>query len=230
MPVGPWATIRVGTKERKVDPIVDLIRLAAINISGVNVLPDCLKGATDREQILKIYVLIEKAENHLQYEANWAQARHPEWSGILADYEFYLRPIVLQLAGSIRDNRRLQEIITNCLPTLPSAAAWSITMRLWAGCLAAAKTVREKKVVNGGRTEDITPDERARQMQGVHRTAEEPDEIFKAGVPVGPFAKRHKRKPEPETVVYTGIPDNLQRRYFLDDIREHPSTPGAVTP
>lgn len=217
-----------GKKEGQMDPIVDLIRHAAINISGVNVLPSCLQGATGGDQIRKIHSLILRAENHLQYEANWAQARHPEWNGVPRDYSAYLRPIVLQLAATIRDNRRLQEIIKDCLPTVPTDEALSITMRLWSGCLAAAKTVREKKVVNGGRTENITPGERAAQMQSLHTTAEE-DAIYAAAVPVGPYAKRNKRKPESETVIYTGIPDDLQRRYFLEDIRNNPATPGAVT-
>jgi hypothetical protein len=209
------------------DPIMDLIRHAAISISGVNDLPNCLKGATAEEQIRKIYALIERAENHLQYEANWAQARHPQWNGSPGDYVAYLQPIVQQLAGTVRDNRRLQEIMRDCLPTVPTDDAFSVTMRLWAGCLAAAKTVREKKEVNGGRAEDITPAERAAQMWSVHTTAGE-DAIYAAAVPVGPYAKRHKRKPEAETVIYAGIPEDLQRQYFSDDIRRNPTAPGAV--
>ena len=102
-------------------------------------------------------------------------------------------------------------------------------MRLWVGHLEGAKIVREKIAIDGGYTTVMPPDERCKLMQRVDVTAQE-DAIYAAGIPVGPYAKRHKPRPEPETVVYTGIPEALQRQYFLDDIQQHPESPGAIKP
>jgi hypothetical protein len=209
------------------DSIVDLIHVTAFkHISAVNVIPPFLKCATIRD----LHTLIESAAPHLQYEANWVQARHPlpPADPTMKQRTDYLDLLCPQLATSIRDNRRLQEIINACLSTFSPADALSVIMRLWAGCLAAAKILRGKAVGNGGRTEEITPDVRGLRMQDIDTTARI-DSIYALAVPVGPYAKRHKRQPEPETVVYTGISEELQRRYFLDDIRENPTSPGAVT-
>lgn len=212
------------------DPIIDLVRHAALNISGINDLPGCLKGATPRETIAKLHSLIKEAENHLRCEATWVQDRHPPQAGSSQeDYIAYLRPQAQQLAGTVPGNLRLNEIAKRHIPSVAEADALSILMRLWAGCLAAAKTVRENKVVAGGQTVALTSDERAASMRSIHTTARE-DAIYDAAVPVGPYAKRQKPKPEPETVIYTGITAEFQRQYFLDDILQHPDSPGAINP
>lgn len=210
------------------DPIMDLVRQAALIISGINKLPDCLKGITQRETITKIYSLLVKTENHLLYEANWVQARYSRLSAH-EGYLAWLKPQILELGNTIQKNLTIQEVNQRHIPDLSDPEGLSVVMRLWAGCLDAAKLVREKIAVDGDKTAPNPPDERAKLMQRIHQTAQE-DAIYAAGVPVGPYAKRHKPKPEPETVVYTGIPEELQQQYFLDDIEDYPGSPGAIRP
>jgi hypothetical protein len=197
------------------DWTMELSRQTGLRLNAVFDLPASLRGATEREQIQKIHALMLDVENLLDAACHAMQKQYP---GL--DEQAY------HLVQELPRCPAVTAMTARHMPCLPDAVAVSIALRLWAGLLDAAKIVRDKVVIDHvGNTRPIAPSERGPWMRDTHARALG-DPIYAAGVPVGPFAKRHKGEP----VFYEGVPDDLQRLYFLDDIRSNLGSPGAVTP
>jgi hypothetical protein len=193
---------------------MELARQSGLRMTTVFDLPASLQGGTEREQIQRVHALMLDVENLLDRACHAMQRRYPG----LDEQAYHLIQELPQCPTLTAMTRRH-------LPGVPDSVAVSMALRLWAGLVDAAKIIRDEVVIDHfGNKREIDRGERGVWMQWVHERALG-DPIYKAGVSVGPFAKRHKR----EIVIYEGVPHDMQRLYFFDDIRENPTSPGSVS-
>jgi hypothetical protein len=200
------------------DTTMELARQTGLRISAPAALPATLQGATERQTIEKIHALMLDVEELLNAACHAMQRLHPGNTDLQASV----------LASELPRCPAVVAMTARHLTGLSEVEALSIALRLWAGLLDAAKIIRKEKVIDDmtGATADIMAQERTDWMIDLHYRKAVFDPVYAAGAKVAPFAKRHKR----EEVFYEGVPTDLQPIYFLDDIYEHPSTPGAVAP
>jgi hypothetical protein len=197
------------------DPTMELARQTGLRISAPAALPATLQGATERQTIEKIHALMMDVEELLNAACHAMQRRHPGNIDVQASV----------LASELPHCPAVVAMTAQHLTGLSEVDALSISLRLWAGLVDAAKIIRKDKVIDSkGTTAQITPEERKEWMIQLHYGKARFDPVYAAGAKVAPFAKRYKT----EEVFYDGVPTDLQPIYFVDDISEHPSAPGAI--
>jgi hypothetical protein len=104
--------------------------------------------------------------------------------------------------------RYLADTSASVMPEVPyEFDRAAIALRLWAGCLAAAKTIADA-TLSGPNTAEL----RAQAFQWIDRVAEE-DTIFCAGVETGPSFKRARNQP----YSLEGVPSGSAVRRYLSD-------------
>ena len=110
-----------------------------------------------------------------------------------------------QLQGLGRRLRYLAEASEEAMPEVSDPLdRIAIALRLWAGCLGAAKTIAD--VTMSGPN---SPEDRARLFPGIDGAAAQ-DDLFRAGVEAAPAFKRRRGQP----YYLDGVPDDSPvRRY-----------------
>jgi hypothetical protein len=111
-----------------------------------------------------------------------------------------------QLASLGRRLRSLDDATAEVAAGIEPLDRIAIALRLWAGCLSAAKTIAFET-----RSGANTPEERARLFEGIDQVAGG-DELFRAGVEAAPLFKRIRGQP----FSLEGVPANSPVRRYAD--------------
>jgi transcriptional regulator with XRE-family HTH domain len=190
---------------RSVDITMTLMRLVAKGLSQVPDLPDSIADADEARQ----------ADNLLRLQASVGDELVRHAHGAIA-------AAANDLATRLKADQTIMKTVQQAIPGVTADEALSVALRVCAGCIDGAKTVRETEMVDlpGGRRgeREITEQERAGYMQYLLAGCTS-DHVYAAGVSIGPLDKKERNKQEP---VFDGIPAADLNACFAEYFRRYP--------